>query len=90
MPETADRGTETSVPLTHEDVVRLLGDVSDETVAAILATDATYADLEMAYACVMGDDRQEGQLGPLAGTTARIYDILQEDPAFAPLNDREA
>lgn len=74
--------------LKRDDLVRLLGDVSDETIAAILATGATYADLELAYACIMGSDREEGQLGPLAGKAALIYDILQDEPAFAPLEDR--
>jgi hypothetical protein len=74
--------------LKRDDVVRLLGDVSDETVAAILASGATHADLEVAYACIMGSDREEGQLGPLAGGAARIYDILQNEPMFAPLDER--
>lgn len=89
MPETKSRTAKTSPPLTHEDVVHLLRDVSDETAAEILAIGATYADLEIAYACIIGDDREEGQLGPLAGNAARIYDILQDDPAFAPPDDRE-
>lgn len=89
MPETKSRSTETPPPLTHEDVVHLLRDVSDETAAEILATGATYADLEIAYACIVGDDREEGQLGPLAGCAAQIFDILQDDPAFAPPEDRE-
>ena len=89
MPKTTSRSAEKSPPLTHEDVVRLLRDVSDETAAEILAIGATYADLEIAYACIIGGDREEGQLGPLAGNAARIYDILQDDPAFAPPDGRE-
>lgn len=75
-------------PLKHDDVVQLVGNLDDETIAAILATEATYADLELAYACIMGGDREEGELGPLAGAAARIYDILQDDSAFAPSDER--
>ena len=68
------------------DVIRLLGDVESSTVARILETGGTGADLEIAYACFMGDnDRQEGQLGPLSGHAARIFEILRDDPMLAPL-----
>lgn len=79
---------ERSPPLKHDDIVHLVGDIDDETIAGILMTEATYADLEIAYACIMGGDREEGELGPLSGAAAKIYDILQDDPAFAPANDR--
>lgn len=65
------------------DVVRLLGDVSTSTVERILETGGSCADLEVAYFCVLGDgDRQEGELGPLAGKAAQILDILSEDPVL--------
>lgn len=68
------------------DVIRLLGDVESSTVTSILGTGGTGADLEIAYFCLMGDnDRQEGQLGPLAGNAARIFEILRNDPLLAPL-----
>ena len=73
--------------LKADDVITLVGDLNASTVAAIIATGATAADLEIAYACVMGNDRQEGELGPLAGNAALIYDILQADPAYAPPAD---
>lgn len=70
------------------DVIRLLGDVDSSTVERILETGGTCADLEIAYFCFMGDsDRQEGQLGPLAGNAARIFDILKNDPILAPLEE---
>lgn len=74
--------------LDREDVVGLVGDVSDATVAAILAVGPSYADLEIAYSCLVGYDREEGELGPLDGNAARIYGILQADPTFAPPVDR--
>lgn len=68
------------------DVIRLLGDVESTTVSSILATGGSGADLEIAYFCFMGDnDRQEGQLGPLTGNAARIFEILRNDPMLAPL-----
>lgn len=71
------------------DVVRLLGDVSATTVERILETGGSCADLEIAYFCLMEDgDRQEGQLGPLAGKAAQIFDILSGDPMLAPIIDR--
>lgn len=71
------------------DVVRLLGDVSATTVERIVETGGSCADLEIAYFCLMGDsDRQEGQLGPLAGKAAQIFDILGDDPVLAPVIDR--
>jgi hypothetical protein len=88
MRKALDHGASTAFALKREDIVHILGEVSDGTVMAILASNGSYADLELAYACAMGDDRQEGQLGPLAGAAARIYDILQDDPAFAPAEQR--
>lgn len=71
------------------DVVRLLGDVSPSTVERILVAGGSCADLEIAYFCLMGDsDRQEGELGPLAGKAALIFDILSEDPVLARDLDR--
>lgn len=74
--------------LTALDVTRLLGDVSDSTVERILDTGGTCAELDIAYFCFMGDnDRQEGQLGPLDGNAARIFEILRNDPMLAPLEE---
>lgn len=70
------------------DILRILGDVDATTVERILETEGSLADLELAYFSLMGDDRQEGQLGPLAGKAAEIFDILLKDPAFAPTDDR--
>ena len=75
--------------LTKSDVTRLLGDVSDQTVARIVEIGGSPADLEIAYFCFMGDDdRREGELGPLDGTAAKIFSILRSDPMLAP-NDEE-
>lgn len=70
------------------EIVRVLGDVSATTIQRLLETGGTLGDLEIAYFCVMGDsDRQEGQLGPLAGKSAEMFDILIQDPVFAPTPD---
>lgn len=70
------------------DILRLLGDVDATTVERILETEGSLADLETAYFSLMGDDRQEGQLGPLSGKASAILDILLKDPLFAPVDDR--
>ncbi len=78
-----------AAPLNAEDIKRLLGDVTGSTIEGILETGGTCADLEIAYLCLVGDDdRREGQLGPLEGKAAQIFDILANDPAIAPPNDR--
>ena len=74
--------------LTHEDVRRLCGDVTDERAARMLSTGATVRDLEVALAWqagesdVMGEARQ-----PLRGRAAELYELLSpeldedEDPS---------
>ena len=63
--------------LTHEDVRRLCGDVTDDRAARMLATGATVRDLEVALAWsagesdVMGDERT-----PLSGRAAELYELL--------------
>ena len=63
--------------LTHADVRRLCGDVTDETAARMIATGASVGDLEVALAWsagesdVMGDERK-----PLTGHAAELYELL--------------
>lgn len=73
--------------LTRDDVLRIVGDVEDTTVAALLETGADHLELEQALMWVNGDGDYLGKLGrPLAGRIARAYDILLTDPAFEPLD----
>lgn len=69
--------------LTAADIRRLCGDISDETVAAILATGGDLAALETALAWAAGDDEHtaERHLAP-SGAAGRIYEILAADEEF--------
>lgn len=73
--------------LTHDDIVRLAGDLGELKIAGILETGATLGDLEEACALVSGDGETIGDLAvELSGAVAEIYDILTIDEATD--NDR--
>ena len=66
--------------LSHDDVMRLCGDVVDSKVQAIIATGGTISDLEVALAWAAGEgDVMEEEGKPLEGAAAAIYDILTRD-----------
>jgi hypothetical protein len=74
-------------PLDAEAVRQLCGDVSDETLIAILATGATVAELESAVAWLEGESETMGEEArPLEGAAAQVYDLLIEEkpPAEEP------
>jgi hypothetical protein len=76
-------------PLTASEVRRLVGDVPDARVQAILATGATLEELEEAAAWASGESDVLGELErPLTGTIAQLYDILTIDEAYE--SEREA
>ncbi len=63
---------------THDDVVRLLGPLSDQAVADILKLDASYADLEAVALRLAQENDVLGEMRhPLTGSAARIYDIVR-------------
>ncbi len=63
--------------LDAELVGRLCGDVLDTTVAAIVETGASVADLEAAMAFIYGESDAMGEeRRPLSGAAAQIYDLL--------------
>lgn len=73
---------------THDDVVHLVGNVEETTVLALLATGATYAEIEEAVEWANGDaevprttDRK------LTGPAREAYRILLSDPAFSSDED---
>jgi hypothetical protein len=69
-----------SDPLDAETVRQLCGDVSDETVIAVLVTGATVADLEAALAWLRGQSEAMGEEPrPLEGAAAQVYDLLLEE-----------
>ncbi|HLB07812.1 MAG TPA: hypothetical protein VJN41_09015 [Alphaproteobacteria bacterium] len=76
-------------PLSASEVRRLVGDIPDSQVQAILATGATLEELEEAVAWASGESDVLGELEhPLTGTIAQLYDILTIDEAFE--GEREA
>ena len=74
--------------LTHDEVVSLVGALDDSTIASIVSTGATYADIEQALEAlgceVAYDERQS--LSPAAEA---VHDILSSDPAFSPTDRSE-
>jgi hypothetical protein len=70
-------------PLDAETVRQLCGDVSDETVIAILATGATVAEFEAAVAWLRGQSETMGEAPhALEGPAAQVYDLLiEEEPS---------
>lgn len=70
---------------TRADIVHLVGDVEDATLAAIEATRATYAQIGEAVKWATGDAEQLGKAGrTLSAPAEAVYNILLTDPAFTP------
>lgn len=69
--------------LTHDDVAHLVGDLDDSTIAAILATGATYTDIEQAVKWV-GAGTEEPRLNShgLTPMGELVCDILLTSGAF--------
>lgn len=66
--------------LTHAEIRRLCGDVTDERVAELLATGATIEDLEVALAWSAGaSDVMGAARKPLEGKAAQVYELLSSE-----------
>jgi hypothetical protein len=66
--------------ITREDIVHLFGEIDDLKVAEILATKASYEELEEALLWVADEDDVAGKLRkPLSGAVAQIYEIITRD-----------
>lgn len=75
MPKTS--GCQKSRPLTHDDVVHIVGDLEDTKVAAILAMGPSTQEIEEAIAWAEAESDVIGEMEkPLTGVAARIYNIL--------------
>lgn len=75
-------------PVSSDDVLRLAGDLDNETVVAVIATGATFADVEQAVMWASGEAEELGKSGhPLTGIPAAVYDILASCSRFTV--DRE-
>ena len=65
---------------TRDDVIHLLGDVSDHKVVEILETGASLEQLEEAAAWLAGESDVMGEERlPLTGAAAKVYDIIARD-----------
>ncbi len=63
--------------LTHQDILRILGSVDDETAVAIIETGASAAQVEQARLWAAGESDAMGEARkPLIGPAAAVYDIL--------------
>lgn len=70
------------VKLSKDEVVRLVGDVADETVIAIIATGASVEDVETAVQWFASADDVMGKSGKtLTGPAAAVYEILAAEEA---------
>jgi hypothetical protein len=68
------------VPPTLEEIRRLVGPVTDDRLAAIAATGASRAEIELAAAYAQGLGDVPGRGGhPLEGRAADVFDILRAD-----------
>jgi len=75
-------------PLTREAINAIIGRVSDETAAAIVATGASEEQLMEARQWSIGDSslaEEEGR--PLDGVVGELYDILTADAAMRAEED---
>ncbi len=75
--EVDQRETEAVLPLTHRQIVDLVGEIEDAKAMAIIATRGTFKDLEEAVAWAAGESDVMGEAErPLAGAAAKICDLL--------------
>lgn len=72
-----------STPPTREEIVQLVGDLDDAAAAAILATGASFAEVEEAARRATGEVDTAAEAHPLSPRAEAVYDILQSIPAFA-------
>jgi hypothetical protein len=73
-----------TMPVSAGDVRQLAGPVTDATIAAILKTEPSIEDLEVAASYLRGEGSAVDRVGhPMAGKVAQLYDILSSDTLFA-------
>lgn len=76
----ATSGRSAAPGLTAEDVRRIVGRISDDRVAAILATGASAVQVTEAFTWLTSDDYlARGLQRPLKGDVAAVYEILKPD-----------
>jgi hypothetical protein len=71
-------------PVTAGDVRHVAGAVTDATVAAILSSEPSMEDLEVAASYLRGEGSEVDRSGhPMTGKVAQLYDILSADALYA-------
>ena len=69
--------------ITHDDILRLAGELGELKIASIMETGGTVGDLEEACALLSGDgEATGGRPADLSGPVAEIYDILTIEVTF--------
>ena len=72
------------MPISPEQVRHLVGQVTDDTLLAILKCNASAEDLQAAAGYLEGEGSLLDRVGhPLAGKVAQLYDILSSDQLYA-------
>ena len=62
----------------------MVGDLEDATIAAILATGATYQEIEQALKWAgAGPDQPRFDAGGMTPAAEQVFDILLSDPTYA-------
>jgi hypothetical protein len=84
----SDAGNLGARPVTASDVRHLAGPVADATVSAVLKSEPSMEDLEVAASYLRGQGSEVDRLGhPMSGKVAQIYDILMSDALYAEEED---
>jgi hypothetical protein len=85
-----NKGNSKAVPVTSSVEVRqLVGAVADDTLLAILKSQASVEDLEVAAAYAQGEGSALNRTGhPMTGKVAQLYDILSSDALYANADER--
>ncbi len=70
--------------LSRDDIVHLVGDLEDATIAAVLATGATYREIEQAlkWAGARPDEPRLDSEG-MTPRAEQVFDIILSDPTYA-------
>jgi hypothetical protein len=80
----SNNGNPDAPPVTAADVRHVAGPVADATVAAVLKSEPSVADLEVAASYLRGEGSEVDRLGHRAsGKVAQICDILSADALYA-------
>jgi hypothetical protein len=87
MPQ-RNKGDSKVLPVTSIEVRHVVGPVTDDTISAILKSEPSMEELEVATSYLRGEGSEVDRLGhPMTGKVAQLYDILSADALYA--NDEQ-